>query len=179
MFQQTIFMGFSRQAVQHSFDHGAGPRIHRFRAAQEPGDWRLAPDHDELAVWIDDAYIVSFLVRTVSVAVLEFVVEMLDPSHPGLPSRQATWEDHPAPSSPTSLHIRSRGISAWICSEAAHRSDRSHSPGCHHARTAATGFSTLGAAKRDAHRPLRRLVRHHARPHLRDLRGQPRPLRPR
>ena len=59
--------------------------------------------HDELAVWIDDAYIVSFLVRTVSLAVLEFVVEMLDPSHPGLPSRQATWEDHPAPSSPTSL----------------------------------------------------------------------------
>ena len=72
--------------------------------------------HDELAVWIDDAYIVSFLVRTVSLAVLEFVVEMLDPSHPGLPSRQATWEDHPAPSSPTSLNIRSSGISAWICS---------------------------------------------------------------
>ena len=73
--------------------------------------------HDELAVWIDDAYIVSFLVQTVSLAVLEFVVEMLDPSHPGLPSRQATWEAHPAPSSPTSLHIRSSGISAGICSE--------------------------------------------------------------
>ena len=72
--------------------------------------------HDELAVWIDDAYIVSFRVRTVSLAVLEFVVEILDPSHPGLHSQQATWEAHPAPSSPTSLNIHSSGISAWICS---------------------------------------------------------------
>ena len=72
--------------------------------SQAIGDSHLT--HDEHAMWIDDACIVSFLVQTASRAVLEFAVEMLDPSHPGLPSRQATWEAHPAPSSPTSLNIR-------------------------------------------------------------------------
>ena len=46
--------------------------------------------HDELAVWIDDAYIVSFLVQTDSLAVLDFVVEMPDPSQSELVFRQAT-----------------------------------------------------------------------------------------
>ena len=39
--------------------------------------------------------------------------------------------------------------------------------------------SALGAAQRDPHRPLRRLVRHHARAHLRHICGQPPTLRPR
>ena len=135
--------------------------------------------HDELAVWIDDASIVSFLVRTVSLAVLEFVVEMLDPSHPGLPSRQASWEDHPLRRRPrASIFVRA-GSRPGSVPEATHRSDRSHSPGCHHARAAAAGFPPVGATQRDTYRPLRRLVRHHARPHLRHLRGQPRPLRSR
>ena len=135
--------------------------------------------HDEFAVWIDDAYIVSLLVGTVSLAVLEFVVEMLDPSHPGLPSRQASWEDHPLRRRPrASIFVRA-GSRPGSVPEATHRSDRSHSPGCHHARAAAAGFSPVGATKRDAHRPLRRLVRHHARPHLRNLHRQPRPLRSR
>ena len=46
-------------------------------------------------------------------------------------------------------------------------------------RAAAAGLPALVAAQHHSHRPLRRLVRHHARPHLRDLRGQPPPLRPR
>ena len=50
--------------------------------------------HDELAVWIDDAYIVSFLVRTASLGVLEFRAEMLDPSQSRLPSQQATGRLH-------------------------------------------------------------------------------------